>query len=358
MMIKNLLPILITFFLHSSPIAQVTDIPPNGKQNYRAVTGGSVKVNITSTGSLITLINKLDSNWEFVETGKMYWIGYTDDMYSIAAYGDSAIGSLCDHFHSTVSENGKYGVIFTLHLIGIESSIAGRFIEEFKNKNARKALLQLAIDKKYTGVIVSLLARDPWKTDLPNLIELLKQDDHSVELVNALFRYLATPYEENDLPFRQTIPQSLDTISVLMRDSLGVFQIGTLIKISGWEADKIERSDSITRPEVVLNNKPKVIVQSGYGGARTFWKFIINDQEIQKIDSYFKCDQKELNTPTCESLEELLYDFLSLSWEKISPFSYTDYWSRFIYYLENNNLIICTVEQSAKRWLEYFNNKK
>jgi len=349
-MIKNLLSISIVLLSNVNSAAQVTDIPPNGKQNYRAVTGGSLKVDIDRTSSLITLINKLDSTWEFVETGKMYWIGYTDNMYSIAAYGDSAIESLCEHFHSTQSENGKYGVIYTLHLIGIESSIAGRFIEKFKNKNARKALLQLATHKKYTGTIVSLLARDPWKTDFPILLELLKQDDHSIELVNALFRYLATPYTENDLPFRQSISEALDTINVLMLDSLKVFQIGTLIKISKKEADSIERTNSLTQLKVIMNNKVGVNVQ--------FWKFSINNQEIQKINFYFKCDQKESKVNNCETIEEFLYESLSLSWEKVSAFSYVDLGNRFQYYLENNNLIICPAEQSAKRWLQYFSNKK
>lgn len=357
-MIKNLLPIVITFFLSIQTIAQVTDIPPNGKPNYRAVTGGSIKVKIDTVSSLTTLINKLDSNWQFVETGKMYWIGYTDDMYSIAAYKDSAIEPLVEHFHSTKSENGKYGVICTLHLIGIESSIAGRFIEKFKNKNAREALLQLAIDKKYTGVIVSLLARDPWKTDLLALIELLKRDNHSVEVVNAIFRYTTIPYEENDVPFRQSIPQSMDTINVLMQDSFMVFQIGTLIKISKQEADKIEKGSSVNRQVVTVNNKPSVIVQLGYGVTITYWKFIINDHEIQKINSCFKCSQQELIAHTCEPIETFLDRFLSLSWEKNDPLSYIDLGGRFQHYLENNNLVICTVEQSAKRWLEYLINKR
>jgi len=352
-MTKTFLYTIIIFLFCFHSLAQVTDVGPNGKPNYRAVTGGSVKVNIDKVSSLATLINKLDSNWEFVETGKMYWIGYTDDMYSIAAYKDSAIEPLVEHFQSTKSENGKYGAICTLHLIGIESSIAGRFIEKFKNKNAREALFRLAKDKKYTGVIVSLLARDPWKTDLPSLIELLRQDNHCVELVNALFRYTTIPNEENDIPFRQSISQSLDTINVLMRDS-SVFQVGILIKTSEPEAKEIERGS----PMVTVNNKPRVIVQTDYGATGKYWKFIINERETQKIDFYFKCSQKELNEYNCKPIEDLLYEFLSLSWEKISQFSYVNYWDGFQHYFENNNLIICTIEQSAKRWLEYFNNKK
>jgi hypothetical protein len=152
-MTKTFLSTIIIFLFYFHSLAQVTDVGPNGKPNYRAVTGGSVKVNIDKVSSLATLINKLDSNWEFVETGKMYWIGYTDDMYSIAAYKDSAIEPLVEHFQSTKSENGKYGAICTLHLIGIESSIAGRFIEKFKNKNAREALFGWRKIKNILGLL-------------------------------------------------------------------------------------------------------------------------------------------------------------------------------------------------------------
>lgn len=345
-MIKNVLPIIITFFSGVYTIAQVTDIPPNGKQNYRAVTGGSVKVNIDTVSSLMSLINKLDSNWEFVETGKMYWIGYTHDMYSIAAHKDSVIESLIEHFYSTKSKNGKYGVIYTLHLIGIESSIAGRFIEKFKNRKARGALLRLASDQQYRGTIISLLGRDPWKSDLPILVEFLKQDNHCVELVNALFRYVYDSYKTDNVPFRQDVSEDLDTLNIVLQDSLGTFDIGQLINLSGKEAASAEQQGTI---------RPGVVVQWGKN-KRIFKKFIASKNEIKRIASYFKCKPEELAINSCREIDNLLYDLILASTEKISPFSYCDYWDPFHHYVEQNNLVICTTEQSAKRWLEYFAN--
>jgi len=348
-MTKSLFLIISLFLLlNIFDAAQRVDIPPNGKQNYRAVEGGSVKVNIDQTTPIEKLIEKLDSSWQFVETGKFYWIGYTDDMYSIAAYKDSAITPLVNHFYSTKSKIGKIGVICSLHLIGIESEIAGRFTEKFKNKKAREALLMLANQEEYTGTIVSLLGRDPWKSDLPILIELLKKNNNCLELVNALFRYIGMPYENNGLPFRQDIPKDMDTINVFVQDSLGIFRIGSLIRVSGNEASKAENKGAL--------NKSGIIVQFG-GEVRVFWKFVFNNGETKKILSYFNCNQKELTNSSCKELNEMLYDLILLSWEKIGSFSYCDYWDPFQHYVQENNLVICTPEQSAKRWLEYLKNR-
>ena len=340
--------LIIAQLLNAYVTGQIVDIPPNGRQNYRARQGGSIKVNLDKTIPLAHLINKLDSNWEFVETGKAYWIGYTNDMYSIASHSDSAITPLIDHFKSTKSKSGKLGAIYCLHLIGINSKIVGRFTEKFENKKARDALVTLAKNKEYTGIIVSLLGRNPWESDLPVLIELLKENNSSMELINALFRYTAIPYHENDLPFRQTISENSDTINVFLQDSVDVFKVGTLMNLSDEEALRRERNVFM----------PGVVVQFGYGGKRTFRKFTINTKEIKKITSFFNCPPIELNKGICNDLDNLLYQLITLSWEKISPFSYSDYWDIFQHSIENNNLIIYTPEQSSKKWLEYFKKKK
>ena len=346
-MSKRSTSIFIFLLLHILLKAQLVDRAPNGRQNYRAQEGGSVRVNIDQATSLKNLIEKLDSSWQFVETGKFYWIGYTDNMYSIAAYKDFAIIPLVDHFYSAKSKIGKIGVIFSLHLIGIESEIVGRFTEKFKNKNAREALLRMANEDEYTGTIVSLLGRDPWKSDLPILIGLLKKNNNCLELVNALFRYTGMPYEDNGLPFRQDIPKDIDTINVFLQDSLGIVSIGYLIKLTKEERLKAE----------LKNNISGIIVQWDPDVTKILRKFAINPNEKTKILSYFKCDQKELSNDNCKELDELLYDLILLSWEKIGAFSYCDYWDPFQHYVEKNDLLICTPEQSVKRWLKYFENR-
>ena len=57
---------------------------------------------------------------------------------------------------------GMYGAIYCLHLIGIDSRIAGRYYEEFSNPKARAALVSLLTEQELQPVIMELLIRDPW----------------------------------------------------------------------------------------------------------------------------------------------------------------------------------------------------
>jgi hypothetical protein len=116
---------------------------------------------------LDSLILRLSGDWEFIETGKMYWIGYTNDMFSIAARGDSAIGPLVKVVETSSNQKARLGAIYTLHLIGINRKIIGRFVEAFVDANARKALLSLLKYDDLQPTIMELLIRDPWKTEVP-----------------------------------------------------------------------------------------------------------------------------------------------------------------------------------------------
>lgn len=104
------------------------DVPPAGRENVRSAEGGGMKVTLDTTTPLPVLVKRLEGNWREVETGKAYWIGYTDDMYSIAAHGDDAIAPLIALARTTTSDHAKYGAVLTLHLLGIErqSAIPGR----------------------------------------------------------------------------------------------------------------------------------------------------------------------------------------------------------------------------------------
>ena len=311
---------------------------------YRAQEGGEVLVPIDKTTSLDDLIKRLGGKWELLETGKGYWIGYTDDMFSIAAYKDKAIQPLTNYFNSTNGDQGKTGVIYSLHLIGIDSKIAGRFYEQFTDSNARNALLNLANNKAYTSLIVSLLARDPWKSDLPTLSKLLKGDSTNLELINALFRY-----SKDNLPFRQDISESLDTINIFIQDSTGISKIGKLITIYRENfKDDVDKG----------NNMKNIVSQESETGGRIFRKLIIFPSEIKKVEDYFACDKSQLEKSKCTVLNVLLYDLFMLSKEKVSVFSYDDD-SRdsFFHYVDKNNLIICTAQQARLRWLDYLKTK-
>ena len=138
------------------------DASPSGRQYVRPVEGGGMVVSIDSITPLPEMLARLNGKWEFIETGKAYWIGYTDDMFSIAARRESAIQPLLEFIRNSANPQGKYGAVYCLHLIGINCRIVGRFKEEFANKKAREALLSLLIYPEIAPVIIRLLMRDPW----------------------------------------------------------------------------------------------------------------------------------------------------------------------------------------------------
>jgi hypothetical protein len=335
--------LLILFSIALKSNSQVVDVAPSGRQAYLPVEGGSIPMKIDFTTPLDSLLQRLNKDWRLIETGKGYWIGYTHDMFSIAARGDSAIQPLVSFFYSTNSLNGKEGVIYCLHLIGINSTIVGRFMEEFVNPQARAALLGLASDPKYLRLIVTLLARDPWKSDLPVLKKLLS-DHFDLDLVNALFRYTAPEF-----PFRQDIATTLDSINVYLEDSTGRYKIGYL-KTVYRETQQSESEKG--------NNMKNVVTQLNLPTGRVFRKFIANPSQMKKIQSYFPCKESELQKSGCEKINDLLFDLMWLSETKVGPFSYCRSDDKFHHYVENDNIIIITPQITRLRWLRYFQSEK
>jgi hypothetical protein len=153
------------------------------------------------------LIHRLESPWNLVETGAGYWIGYTDDMFSIAHYGDKAIEPLISFIENTDSIGGKIGGIFSLHLIGINSHVAGRNYEEFVDTLARQALIHFIDDPKLHRLVMLLLRRDPWAYDMPDLVNYLSIPNRDYSFVmNAMRRYALF----NDfIPLWQPLPNEI-----------------------------------------------------------------------------------------------------------------------------------------------------
>ncbi len=311
---KLLILILISFSFIAK--GQVADILPDNIENYRFYEGGSRRVLIDKKTPLKTLIERLNSNWELIETFKCYWIGYTDDMYSIAAHKNEAIQPLLNFIKHSKSNKSKLGAIYCLHLIGIDSKIVGRFNEEFVNPKARQALLSLIYQPELTDLVVSLLARDPWQTDLPILIHYLKYYPLNLKLINSLFRY-----EKSKAPFRQDIKENIDKLPVFLKDSAGLHRIGTY--------------NGITK------------------------KFHASSWSYSILESNFKCTSFHISNGTCEDLQNKLYDFTLLSKEKVSIYSYCDLtrdnFHHFV--VKGRILVICTPNQTLKRWRLFYDNK-
>jgi len=185
-----------------------------GQEPIRAVEGGGGVVNIDSITPLSQLIERLKYPLQFVETGKAYWIGYPDLMFSIAYHKDKAVQPLIDFINRVRSIEAKENALYTLHLIGLESRTGGRFYEEFKNPKARKALLQFMDHYGLHGAVVHLLMRDPWRMDIPYYMEYLSKPhkDYS-KVLHALNRF----YLLKGRPIGQEIPAYLRKINIKVK---------------------------------------------------------------------------------------------------------------------------------------------
>jgi hypothetical protein len=154
------------------------------------------------------LVRRLEGPWQLEETMKAYWFGYTKDMYAIAAHKGEAIEPLVDLARWTRSPHALGGALLTLHLVGIESTVVGRFDEAFKSKKARDALLSLLAREDCQEGVLTLLIRDPWPTDVPALLEHLGSGtSHAWAFVKALQRY-----KIHSRPVHQDLPEDLAEI--------------------------------------------------------------------------------------------------------------------------------------------------
>lgn len=202
---SKIIHIFIVLIIGLSASAQTDSNSAFDSRNYLAVEGGGYKVPIDSVTTLPQLVSKLATDWKLVMTGKAYYIGYTDDMFSIANHGNQAIPLLTHFIDTTNTAKAKIGALLVLHLIGINSTIAGRVFEEFKNKNAREALLKYLGDTSLHNNVLSLLMRDPWLTDIPTFMAYLELPERDyAKALSALRRY-----EINNPPLNQPISGSV-----------------------------------------------------------------------------------------------------------------------------------------------------
>jgi hypothetical protein len=303
--------------------AQVIDLAPSDYQNYRAVEGGSEKVSIDTHTPLNNLIQRLEKPWHFVETGKMYWIGYTDDMYSIAAHNDDAIRPLLNLIDTTKNEHAKYGAVYTLHLIGISRIIIGRFEESFTDKQARNALLSLL---KYDDIgddVMSLLVRDPWQSDVPKLISVIKQNPVAWYIVSSL-----NHYQPDNYPLDKQVPPEIGKLPFSYTS---------------------QRGDPKEYYESQLQSAIRSIYQSNYPSVHIDNKLLT----IKKLWGEFEYG---LDGITNGSSDNNIYKLLSLVVSN-SPMDYGETGSKINYYVKDGKLYICSPEISRDIVIKWWDSQ-
>ncbi|MAN28747.1 MULTISPECIES: hypothetical protein [Mesonia] len=308
---KNLLLLNFIILLCSSNL-----IGQSSSEVYRIVEGGTKKINIDTKTDLETLILKLENDWELEMTGKRYWIGYTDLMYSIASRKEEAIKPLTDFYNSTSTENGKFGVLYTLHLIGIESNITGRFTESFVNSKARKTILEFVYSKneKIRDLSIELLMRDPWQSDVPILMDAMQKSiNDSWTIVNALIRYI-----DKDAPIQNEINDSLKQRII-----------------------EFKTPDDICDKEFIPN-----ILKS------------IKSNLSESVYIEKELFKQNLNGYSCTGFQSGRFGELIKDITNNNVFNYCSLGYKVQYYVEDNKVYICSSETAKKRWLDWWKNRQ
>lgn len=337
-MTMRILLTMLTVFSFSQPLLagqRILDIGPSGRPNERAVIGGSQPVEIETNVPLAVLIKRLEGNWKEEVTTKGYWIGYTDDMFSIAAHGEDAIAPLLNFIKNTSSEKAHYGALLSLHLIGIESTIAGRFYEEFKSEKVRAAFYGLLENPKLRDQVLLLLVRDPWPTDLPHVFKLLTTvpDENCRPTVNGLFRYsLGNP------AFGGTLSEEAEGAQVVLVQKNATVDIGTMRVIT-----RELPGESSVRINQINNTDKNIVIQSGKGRKGwVVWKFQDPAEARNRFLPHYS--DRDVHAVVGEALRN----------DQTFTFRYCDLDDPFNYSVVGTNVYIISPAAAKVRWLDWW----
>ncbi len=274
--------------------------------------GGAYIPVVDTATPLNELILKLNDRWELIPTYKLYWIGYTDLMFSIAAHGDDAISALVNFADSSENQDACLAALYTLHLIGIDKHVASRFKEDFKNEQARKALLHLLKHERLRPFIMELLIRDRWKSDIPAYMEILKSYQGEMwPIVNACISDIP------EIPLHQEIPKRFNSVmlKVIDKDS-SLFDFN--IDYSGQAIEALNE----------IKGKPHIHIDTALFDSK-LW------------DKHQKISQRE---PF--SLSSFLY--------RMTGGGYISNGSQLQYYVKNGDLYICASHQAKEIILDWW----
>jgi hypothetical protein len=288
------------------------------------------KIKIDTITQITTQIKNFESPWDFNETNDFGEIGYTNNMYSIAARGDSAIKPLL-HFIETTNDNyAKIGAIYTIHLIGINRKTISRFGETFVDKKARETLLYLLKYNDLGGTIIKLLIRDPWLSDVPSLFSALNNErPTSWYLVNGLLHYQIT-----GIPLNSAIPEKIGNLTVNFPTSYPDMRATDL----GVEPESQEILHSIA----ALHNQ-NIKFDSSLFGAK-LWS-----------NMYYPIDGKLINNKWCIAIG----DFLNKIAIPNNSFfglgvSYGFLGNKIYYYTNGKKVIICSASTAKEILLNWW----
>ncbi|MEM0967191.1 MAG: hypothetical protein AAGJ81_13685 [Verrucomicrobiota bacterium] len=286
-------------------------------QDYHAGEGQWIPATIDTAASLETLISRLEDEWSLRFTGKGQYIGYTDDMFSIAQYGDKAIPPLLKLIDTSDNLHARVGAVYTFHLIGIERTVFGGFVEDFQNQAARDALLSLVDKEGLQKLTMELLMRDPWPYDVPFLFEALQESEGSAwPISKALFRY-----NLQDIPFRQK-----DQIY-----ATGLMETKITIPAGGNLNDLLANMERESSGAIVVEDGLLDAWLLGWEPGNGSWRF--------GGDGHSK-----------SSVAKILGRYVGQG----KPFDYVDLGNRVDWFAYRGGVFICSASSMKDRWLQWW----
>lgn len=281
------------------------------------VEGGRVKLKLDTLTPLPKLINKLNKNWKFIETGKAYWIGYTDDMASIAVHGNDAIPLLIQFVDTAKNYHAREGALYCLHFIGIQQKIVDRFSENFTDKNARNALLYLLRYDEFQPIIVSLLIRDRWNSDVPKIIDVMQNSKSDCwAVVN-----LSLAYGLTGIPIHQEIPEKFKqgTVRVIGKDFTDEQLQGILYNLKQLKYSDVNIEDTLFHSPL--------------------WDYPRRGFSTDRLS----------NPVSSVSIADFLED--------VTDIGYLEHGSRIQYYIKDDSLFICSQSTAKRLLLNWWDNQ-
>lgn len=319
---KTLLKVAFLLVITHGVFAQ--NVPDFRRNMKRHLAYWSPNATLDTITPLPTLISRLNNNWQFVETGKAYWIGYTADMCAVAAYGEAAITPLVNFIDNGSSEGGKIGALYCLHLIGIEGEIAGRTYEKFRNVNARQVLRKFLTSDAFQTTVIGLLIRDPWQSDVPYIFDALQAGSSDKwALVNSTLRY-SIP----GLPLHHGMPSKMDEVELNIPKLDRHLPITTAA--NQQTRKMLDAIKAMNLPNVTFENLAADYVIWG------------NRMPIFDKQSIRNGWQGLTAGSLLDALTEV--DYLHIG-------------SRIQYYVQDGKLVICSTETARKRLINWWNTQ-
>lgn len=256
---------------------------------------------------------------------------YNQTISLISSYGDAAIEPLMTFIDTTKNFKAKYAACLTIHYIGINQTKISREREEFKNEKARSALLRLLANDDMQYTAMSLLVRNPWQTDVPTLIKVMKSSNDSWPVSNGLERYwLPNP------PIKNKTRELLNTFYISIKRPKKPYNDEEFYKVIFRKFEK--------------KYKGLIQIEDTLFNYRFYNPYLIYITSTYDNDAGYSNDATELD----KSVINIYLDDLLGS----TKVGFLEIGNNFNYYEINDTIFICSSLTAKKRWIDWWSKNE